>query len=48
MSVFLVRLGLRPIHIESPRQEYIRCLDAFFDENDRAPLVDLYLQRYPR
>lgn len=47
LSLLLVRLGLRPIPIETPKDEYNDCLNRYFRSGDLQPLVDLCLQLYP-
>ncbi|HHH12108.1 MAG TPA: Fic family protein, partial [Sorangium sp.] len=44
MNVILVRLGLPPSIIQRPKQEYIACLNLFYDTSDIVPLCDLCLQ----
>lgn len=46
MNWVLVRLGLRPIQLEAPRQEYIACLNHYYVRGDIVPLVDLCLRLY--
>lgn len=46
MNWILVRLGLRPIAIEVPRQEYHDCLNAYYRERELQPLMDLALRLY--
>lgn len=46
MNWILVRAGVRPIAIEAPRQEYIACLNHYFERNGIAPLIDLALRLY--
>ncbi len=47
MSVILVRLGLRPIPMDIPKDEYILCLNHYYASNDMQPLIDLCLTLYP-
>jgi fido (protein-threonine AMPylation protein) len=47
MNWILVTAGLRPIAIEAPRQEYIACLNHYFERGEIEPLVDLALRLYP-
>jgi len=44
MSIVLVRLGLMPVAIEVPRQEYIASLNHYFATGDQGPLFDLCLR----
>jgi Fic family protein len=44
MNWVLVYLGLRPIPIEVPKQEYHDCLNHYYAHRDRQPLVDLILR----
>jgi len=44
MSWVLVRLGLRPIALEAPRQEYHRFLNHYYKTHDILPLLDLVLR----
>lgn len=46
LDAILVRLGLRPIPAEFPKQEYRECLNYFYETADMQPLVDLYIGRY--
>lgn len=43
----LLRLGLKPIPIEVPKQEYIECLNHYFASGDIELLLDLYIRLYP-
>lgn len=48
MNWLLVRLGLRPIPAEFPRQEYLESLNAHFARRTGiGPVVDLFLRVYP-
>ena len=47
MNWVLTRLGLRPIAIEVPRQEYLDCLNRYYHKGEITPLVDLCLRLYP-
>jgi Fic family protein len=47
MSVILVRCGLRPIPIETPRQEYENALNQYYDDGNSDELVSLAYQLYP-
>jgi fido (protein-threonine AMPylation protein) len=42
-NVVLVRLGLRPIIWEVPKQEYLAALNHYFASGDVTPLLDLAL-----
>lgn len=44
MSWILVRLGLRPVAFEMPKQEYLLCLNVYFTQGDLMPLIDLVLR----
>ena len=44
LAFVLVRLGLRPVPIEVPKQEYYAVMNHFFDRGDFQPLLDLYLR----
>lgn len=44
MSWVLVRLGLRPIALEIPKEEYLLCLNVYFARGDLMPLIDLALR----
>jgi fido (protein-threonine AMPylation protein) len=46
MSWILVRLGLRPIAFEMPKDEYLLCLNVYFTMGDLTPLIDLTLGCY--
>jgi fido (protein-threonine AMPylation protein) len=46
MSTVLVRLGLRPISIDAPKQEYIDALNLFYKTENFDPLMDLTLGLY--
>lgn len=43
MNLILVRVGLRPIVVEIPKQEYRECLNHYFRTDEISPLVDLML-----
>ena len=47
MNWILVRLGLRPIAIETPKQEYHDSLNHYYRSQDIQPLLDLSLSLYP-
>ncbi|MCC7131769.1 MAG: Fic family protein [Gemmatimonadales bacterium] len=49
MNWLLVELGLRPLAVEVPKEEYNACLNHYFKSRARdglAPLVDLLLRAY--
>jgi len=46
MSCVLVRLGLRPISIDAPREEYIAALNHFYTTGDFQPMADLAVGLY--
>lgn len=46
MNCVLVRLGLLPIPLEAPRQEYLDALNHFFRQRDFRPLLDLAIRLY--
>jgi fido (protein-threonine AMPylation protein) len=46
MNAILVRLGLRPIRLEIPRQEYMACLNHYFATGNIRPLENLCLRVY--
>jgi fido (protein-threonine AMPylation protein) len=46
MNWILVRLGLRPIAIEVPKDEYHGCLNHYYRHGDLQPLVDVALSLY--
>lgn len=46
MNWVLLRLGLRPVSIEAPRQEYLVCLNRYYTQKDLEPLIDLTLRLY--
>lgn len=46
LDAILVRLGLRPVPAEFPKQEYRACLNYLYKTADMQPLVDLYIGRY--
>lgn len=43
LNVVLVRLGLPPVLVEVPKQEYIMALNHFFRSADLQPAIDLLL-----
>jgi fido (protein-threonine AMPylation protein) len=48
MSHIFVLLGLKPVPIEAPKQEYIDCLNAYYLGAKQIDLlVDLYIGLYP-
>ena len=47
MNLVLVRLGLRPIPIEAPKQEYLACLNHYYRTQQLEPFLDLCLRLYP-
>lgn len=47
MSAMLVRLGLRPIAIDAPKEEYIEALNLLYKDRNIEPLLDLTLGLYP-
>lgn len=46
MSWILVRLDLRPIAFEMPREEYLLGLNIYYRTDDLTPLIDLALRCY--
>jgi len=46
MSLILVRTGMRPIAIESPKQEYLACLNQYYSAGDLDPFLDLCIRLY--
>ncbi|HVZ34860.1 MAG TPA: hypothetical protein VG963_20675 [Polyangiaceae bacterium] len=46
MASVLVTLGLLPVEIEAPRQEYLSCLNHYFQARELRPLIDLCLRLY--
>ena len=46
MNAVLVRLGMRPIAVETCKQEYCETLNYYYERGDRQPLVDLFLRLY--
>lgn len=46
MNAVLVRLGLRAILLEAPKQEYLACLNHYYHEDDLGPLLNLALDLY--
>jgi fido (protein-threonine AMPylation protein) len=47
LNAILVRLGLRPISFDVPKDEYISCLNHYFLADEIQPLIDLALRLYP-
>lgn len=47
MNVVLVRLGLFPIPLEAPKQEYLACLNEYYRTGDIRMLVALAIDLYP-
>jgi fido (protein-threonine AMPylation protein) len=43
LNLILVRLGLAPVVLEVPKQEYILALNHFFRTSELEPVVDLLL-----
>lgn len=46
MNCVLLRVGLLPIRLEVPKQEYLACLNHYYITGDIRPLEDLCLQLY--
>jgi fido (protein-threonine AMPylation protein) len=46
MNVVLVRLGMRPLAIELPKQEYLAALNHYYRMGSLDPLEDLALRVY--
>lgn len=46
MDVVLVRLGLRPLPIEVPKQEYLAALNHYYQTGDLDALQDMALRIY--
>lgn len=44
LNCMLMRLGLRPISVEVPKEEYNNCLNAWHTARDLAPLTDLLIR----
>jgi len=47
MNSILIRVGLRPIQFEVPKQEYLNCLNWYYATGDIRPLEALCLRIYP-
>lgn len=43
----LMKLGLRPISFDVVKQEYIACLNHYYNNRDMGPLLDLCIRLYP-
>jgi fido (protein-threonine AMPylation protein) len=43
LSYLLVRLGLRPIPLERPKNEYLDAMNLFFVTQEIQPLLDVYM-----
>lgn len=46
LNIVLVRLGLRPLVVEAPKQEYFACLNHYFRTADFGPLRDFVVRLY--
>lgn len=46
LDAILVRLGIRPVAFEIPKEEYRRALNHYFGSGDIQALVDLALRAY--
>jgi fido (protein-threonine AMPylation protein) len=46
MNWVLLRVGLAPIQVDAPKQEYFDCLNHFFRTGDIVPLRDLAIRLY--
>jgi fido (protein-threonine AMPylation protein) len=46
-GLLLVELGLRPVPIETVKQDYTEALNTYFRSHDLGPLVDLFVALYP-
>lgn len=46
MNCVLLRVGLLPIRLEVPKQEYLACLNHYYVTGEIRPLEDLCLQLY--
>lgn len=46
MNCVLIRVGLRPVAFEVPKQEYNNCLNWYFAKDDIRPLESLCLRMY--
>jgi len=47
MNGVLIRVGLQPIQLEVPKQEYLNCLNWYYSRGDIGPLEALCLRIYP-
>ncbi len=43
----LIRLGLRPVAFNVVRQDYLACLNHYYNTDDIQPLIDLCISVYP-
>ena len=46
MNCVLLKVGLLPIRLEVPKQEYLACLNHYYVTGDIRPLEDLCLRLY--
>lgn len=46
LDAILVRLGLRPVPVDVPKEEYREALNHYYQSGDIEPLVDLYIWLY--
>lgn len=46
LNVVLIRLGLRPLVVEAPKQEYLACLNYYFTTGDLSVLLDFAVGLY--
>ena len=46
LNVVLIRLGLKPIAFDIPKDEYRRCLNHYYRTHDAGPLIDLALRAW--
>ena len=46
MNAILIRLGMRPVRIEACKDEYISCLNRYYQADDFSSLLDLFLGLY--
>lgn len=47
MNAILVRLGLRPIAVEAPKQEYLALLNHYYRTGELSPFIDFCIRLYP-
>lgn len=47
MNCILLRVGLLPVQMEVPKQEYRECLNHYYSHSEIQPIVDLVLGLYP-